>query len=103
MQQEDAIDERIFEENDKFKVVVTYTDTKGAYYHFSAKCVSRTEKFVTFKIDDKAASMLHLSKLQVRRKCFEVNGVENGRRYDSPSECDELLNNGWEVGFLKTT
>lgn len=65
-----------FEENTKFKVGVTYTATKGAYYHFSATCVSRTEKFVTFKIDDKAASRLHLSKLQVRRKCFDVNGVE---------------------------
>ena len=65
-----------FEENPKFKVGVTYTATKGTFYHFPAKCVSRTEKFVTFKIDDRAAFQLHLSKLQVRRKCFDVNGVE---------------------------
>ena len=70
------MDASSFEENYNFKVGVTYTATRGAYYHFPAKCVSRTEKFVTFKISDKAAAQLHLSKLQVRRKCFDVNGVE---------------------------
>lgn len=70
------MDASSFEENYKFKVGVTYTATRGSYYHFSAKCVSRTEKFVTFKISDKAAVQLHLSKLQVRRKCFDVNGIE---------------------------
>lgn len=70
------MDASSFEENSKFKVGVTYTATRGAYYHFPAKCVSRTEKFVTFRINDKAAAQLHLSKLQVRRKCFDVNGIE---------------------------
>lgn len=70
------MDASSFEENTKFKVGATYTATRGAYYHFAAKCVSRTEKFVTFKISDKAAAQLHLSKLQVRRKCFDVNGIE---------------------------
>ena len=70
------MDASSFEENTKFKVGATYKATKGAYYHFPAKCVSRTEKFVTFKIDDRAAFQLHLSELQVRRKCFDVNGVE---------------------------
>ena len=49
------MDASSFEEDTKFKVGATYKATKGAYYHFPAKCVSRTEKFVTFKIDDSAA------------------------------------------------
>lgn len=70
------MDASSFEVTDKFEVGVVYTATRGAYYHFPATCVSRTEKFVTFKISDKAAAQLHLSKLQVRRKCFNVNGIE---------------------------